>query len=77
MYRNAATDMSPDRKVSTPQKYWEIIQPKVGNLSGAVPFQVRVDLTIMMVRVIPPFPTQIHQLHRGPMVGCNARHWTD
>jgi len=50
MYRNVATDMSPDRKVSTPQKYGEIIQPKFGNLSGAVPFQVRVDLTIMMMK---------------------------
>jgi len=50
MYRNVATDMSPDRKVSTPQKYWQIIQPKFGNLSGAAPFQARVDLTIMMVK---------------------------
>ena len=25
-------------------------------------------------RVIPPFPTQIHQMHRGPMIGCNDRH---
>jgi len=25
MYRNVATEMSPDLKVSTPQKYWQII----------------------------------------------------
>ena len=56
MYRYVATDMSPDRKVSTPQKYWEIIQPKFGNLSGAVPLQVRLDLTIMMVKGWPSLP---------------------
>jgi len=25
MYRNVATEMSPDRKASTPQKNWQII----------------------------------------------------
>jgi len=28
-------------------------------------------------RVILLSSTQIHQLHRGPMIGCNTRHWTD
>jgi len=28
-------------------------------------------------RVILLSSTQTHQLHHGPMVGCNTRHWTD
>jgi len=50
MYRNVLTKMSLDRKVSAPQKYWQIILPKFGTLPGAVPFQVRLDLTIMMMK---------------------------
>jgi len=78
MYRNVMIEMFPDRKVTYPS---EILTNYVTQIRNPVrcctiPGQNGSDNNDGQ-GVIPLFPNQIHQLHRGPMIACNAWHWNN
>jgi len=78
MYRNVMTEMFSDGKVTYSSEILTNYLTQIWNpvRCCTIPGQNGSDINNGQ-GVIPLFPNQIHELHRGPMTGCNARHWND